>query len=305
MILLANTEAEPGFSHAVDTLLAGGAALDALVEGIGYVEAAPSVRSVGYGGWPNMVGDMECDGAVMDGTTLGVGSVGAVPRTLHVAALAREVMRRLPHVMLTGEGARRFASEIGFSEDDVLYPDSKRVWREKLDGLLDEKARAAFPNVPLIPLSNAITDPERVRDTTVFLGIDAGGNAAVATSTSGWAWKYPGRLGDSPIPGAGFYADSRYGVAACTHTGEMTMRCSTSHAVVQGLKFGLSLDAAVERAAEDLLALKGGFIGEVVIHALDNKNNHRVVTLRGSRPVSYWFWEPGMPAPERRQSEQL
>ena len=87
MILLANTEAEPGFSHAVDTLLAGGTALDALVEGIGHVEAAPSVRSVGYGGWPNMVGDMECDGAVMDGTTLSVGSVGAVPRTLHVAAL--------------------------------------------------------------------------------------------------------------------------------------------------------------------------------------------------------------------------
>lgn len=305
MILLANTEAEPGFSHAVNALLAGGAALDALVEGIGYVEAAPSVRSVGYGGWPNMVGDMECDGAVMDGTTLSVGSVGAVPRTLHVAALAREVMRRLPHVMLTGEGARRFASEIGFSEDDVLFPDSKRVWQEKLDSLLDEPARAAFPDVPLIPLSNAITDPERVRDTTVFLGIDAGGNAAVATSTSGWAWKYPGRLGDSPIPGAGFYADSRYGVAACTHTGEMTMRCATSHAVVQGLKFGLSLDAAVERAAEDLLALKGGFIGEVVIHALDNKNKHRVVTLRGEKPVSYWFWEPGMPAPERRQSEQL
>ncbi|WP_370675479.1 isoaspartyl peptidase/L-asparaginase [Pleomorphomonas sp. PLEO] len=305
MILLANTEAEPGFSHAVDTLLAGGAALDALVEGIGHVEAAPSVRSVGYGGWPNMVGDMECDGAVMDGTTLSVGAVGAVPRTLHVAALAREVMRRLPHVMLTGEGARRFASEIGFTEDDVLYPDSKRVWREKLDDLLDDKARAAFPNIPLIPLSNAITDPERVRDTTVFLGVDAGGNAAVATSTSGWAWKYPGRLGDSPIPGAGFYADSRYGVAACTHTGEMTMRCVTSHAVVQGLKFGLSLDAAVERAAEDLLALKGGFIGEVVIHALDNKNKHRVVTLRASKPVSYWFWEPGMPAPERRQSEQL
>ncbi|MBS1182258.1 MAG: asparaginase [Proteobacteria bacterium] len=305
MILLANTEAEPGFFHAVDTLLAGGAALDALVEGIGYVEAAPSVRSVGYGGWPNMVGDMECDGAVMDGTTLSVGSVGAVPRTLHVAALAREVMRRLPHVMLTGEGARRFASEIGFTEDDVLHPDSKRVWRAKLDDLLDDKARAAFPDIPLIPLSNAITDPERVRDTTVFLGIDAGGNAAVATSTSGWAWKYPGRLGDSPIPGAGFYADSRYGAAACTHTGEMAMRCATSHAVVLGLKFGLSLDAAVERAAEDLLALKGGFIGEVVIHALDKNNKHRVVTLRGSKPVSYWFWEPGMPAPERRQSEQL
>src|SRR5689334_18342544 len=114
MLLLANAEAWPGFPLAVDMLKAGAGSLDAMVAGIGRVEAEPKVRSVGYGGWPNMLGVMECDAAVMDGDTREVGSVGAVPDTLHVAALAHEVMKRLPHVMLTGDGARRFATEIGF-----------------------------------------------------------------------------------------------------------------------------------------------------------------------------------------------
>ncbi|WP_375263989.1 isoaspartyl peptidase/L-asparaginase, partial [Palleronia sp.] len=151
MILLANCEAEPGFFHTVAALKAGTGAVDALVEGIGHVEADPAVRSVGYGGWPNMIGEMECDAGVMDGTTREVGAVGAVPRTLPVARLAREVMRRLPHVMLTGAGARRFADESGFSSDEMLHPDSARGWWDKLEGLLDPAQRAAFPELPLAP----------------------------------------------------------------------------------------------------------------------------------------------------------
>ncbi|MDV2967544.1 isoaspartyl peptidase/L-asparaginase [Nitratireductor aquimarinus] len=305
MILLANCEAEAGFSESITDLKNGKSAVDALVRGIGFVEADPKVRSVGYGGWPNMLGVMECDAGVMDGTTRAVGTVAAVPRTLHVAALACEVMRRLPHVMLTGEGARRFADEIGFTTDDMLYPDSKRVWWEKLDGLMTEEQKGAFPDTPLAGLLGAITDPERVRDTTVFLGQDQTGGIATVTSTSGWAWKYPGRVGDSPIPGAGFYADSRYGAAACTHTGEMTMRSATAHAIVHGMKCGLSLDDAIQSAADDLLALDTGFIGEVVIHALDTHGNHRVVNLHGQGTVAYWFWEPSMAAPEKRQSQPI
>ena len=305
MILLANCEAEPGFFHTVAALKAGTGAVDALVEGIGHVEADPAVRSVGYGGWPNMIGEMECDAGVMDGTTREVGAVGAVPRTLPVARLAREVMRRLPHVMLTGAGARRFADESGFTSDEMLHPDSARVWWDKLEGLLDPAQRAAFPALPLAPFSKAITDPERVRDTTVFLGRDSGGDMAAVTSTSGWAWKYPGRHGDGPIPGAGFYADSRFGAAACTHTGEMTMRSATAHAVVHAMQLGLDLDRAVEAAARDLLALETGFLGEVVIHAIDAAGRHRVVNLLGRAPVSYWIWTPEMAEPERRLSEQF
>lgn len=299
-MLLANAEAWPGFDTTVDLLKQGGAGIDAMIEGIGKVEREAKVRSVGYGGWPNMLGEMEFDAGVMDGTTRDVGAVGAVPATLPVSALAREVMRHLPHVMLTGAGARRFATERGFAVDDTLHPDSKRVWWERLQKEMTPAQLAAFPDTPLAPLSNTITDPERVRDTTVFLARDASQGLGVVTSTSGWAWKYPGRLGDSPIVGAGFYADSRYGAAACTHTGEMTMRCGTSRAIVLALRLGHSLDDAVKLAVEELGELKTGFLAGVVIHAMDAAGNHKAVNFRCDEEIRYWYWDERMAAPELR-----
>ncbi|MGO4476237.1 N(4)-(beta-N-acetylglucosaminyl)-L-asparaginase [Massilia sp. 2TAF26] len=304
-MLLANAEAWPGFDTTVELLKQGGAGIDAMVSGIAKVEREAKVRSVGYGGWPNMVGEMEFDAGVMDGTTREVGAVGAVPGTLPVSRLAHEVMKHLPHVMLTGAGARRFATERGFDVDEVLHPDSKRVWWERLQKEMSPEQLAAFPDIPLAPLSNTITDPERVRDTTVFLGRDAGDNIGVVTSTSGWAWKYPGRLGDSPIPGAGFYADSRYGAAACTHTGEMTMRCGTSRSIVLALRLGHSLEDAVKLAVEELAELKTGFLAGVVIHAMDASGNHRVVNFRCDEEIRYWYWDERMGAPELRLASAL
>jgi len=299
-MLLANAEAWPGFDTTVELLKQGDAGVDAMVAGIAKVECEAKVRSVGYGGWPNMLGEMEFDAGVMDGTTRDVGAVGAVPGTLPVSRLALEVMRHLPHVMLTGQGARRFASERGFAVDDVLHPDSKRVWWERLQKEMSPEQLAAFPDIALAPLSNTITDPERVRDTTVFLGRDATNGIGAVTSTSGWAWKYPGRLGDSPIPGAGFYADSRYGAAACTHTGEMTMRCGTSRSIVLALRLGHSLEDAVKLAVEELSELTTGFLAGVVIHAMDAKGNHQVVNYRCDDEIRYWYWDERMAAPEIR-----
>ncbi len=299
-MLLANAEAWPGFETSVEQLKHGGPAIEAMVAGIGKVEREAKVRSVGYGGWPNILGEMEFDAGVMDGSTREVGAVGAVPATLPVSSLAHEVMKHLPHVMLTGAGARRFATERGFAVDEVLHPDSKRVWWEKLEKEMSLEQRAAFPDIALAPLSNTITDPERVRDTTVFLGRDAGENIGVVTSTSGWAWKYPGRLGDSPIPGAGFYADSRFGAAACTHTGEMTMRCGTSRSIVLALRLGYALEDAIELAVEELAELKSGFLAGVVIHAMDAKGNHQVVNYRCDEEIRYWYWDERMAAPELR-----
>ncbi|MYM67903.1 asparaginase [Pseudoduganella sp. FT55W] len=303
-MLLANAEAWPGFDTTVGLLKQGGASIAAMVSGIAKVEREAKVRSVGYGGWPNMLGEMEFDAGVMDGATRDVGAVGAVPATLPVSALAYEVMQHLPHVMLTGAGARRFASERGFAVDEVLHPDSKRVWWERLQKEMSPEQLAAFPDIALAPLSNAITDPERVRDTTVFLGRDATDNIGVVTSTSGWAWKYPGRLGDSPIPGAGFYADSRYGAAACTHTGEMTMRCGTSRSIVLAMRLGYSLQDAIKLAVEELSELKSGFLAGVVIHAIDAKGNHQVVNYRCEEEIRYWYWDERMAAPELRVAAQ-
>jgi N4-(beta-N-acetylglucosaminyl)-L-asparaginase len=303
MLFIANAEGWPGVPTTVEMLKDGVDSLTAIVAGIGKVEAETKVRSVGLGGWPNMLGEMECDAAVMDGTTREVGAVGAVPNTLPVARLAHEVMKRLPHVMLTGAGARRFATEIGFPIDDVLMTDSKRVWWERLEKELSPSEQERFPDVPLAPLLKAITDPERVRDTTVFLTADPARGIHAATSTSGWAWKYPGRLGDSPIPGAGYYADSRYGAAACTHTGEMTMRCSTARSIILAMKLGHSLEDAVTIAIEELSELKKGFLGGVVIHAVDAHGDHRVANFRCPGEIRYWLWDESMAEPELRAAQ--
>ncbi len=127
-------------------------------------------------------------------------------------------------------------------------------------------------------------DPEIGRDTTVFLAQDATGNICSATSTSGWGWKYPGRLGDSPIVGAGSYADSRHGAAACTGAGEMTIRCGTARSIV--------------------LALRGGLISRVTIHAIDTRGNHKVVAVNGSSDNWYWLWE-GQGAPRPMPAEPV
>ena len=300
MLLVANAEAWPGFPTTIEMLKAGADSLTAMVAGISKVELEPKVRSVGYGGWPNMLGVMECDAAVMDGNSREIGAVGAVPNTIPVARLAHEVLKQLPHVMLTGDGARRFATETGFAVDDVLIEDSKRVWWERLQTEMSSEQAAAFPNTPLAPLLKTITDPERVRDTTVWLSADAKRGIHTATSTSGWAWKYPGRLGDSPIPGAGYYADSRYGAAACTHTGEMTMRCATSRTIVLAMKLGYSLGDAIKLAVEELDELAEGFLGGVVIHAVDAKGNHQVTNFRCQGDIKYWLWDDSMPEPELR-----
>lgn len=304
MIILANSEATNGIGKSAELLLQKHNVLDALVEGISLVERDPNVRSVGYGGWPNMIGEMEFDAAVMDGTTLEVGAVGALQGTLSATKTAHQVMKRLPHVMLTGVGATRFAKECGFEDDDLLMPDSKRVWRNKIDKVVAPDQLAKFPNIPLAPLSNIITDPERVRDTTVFMGMGSDDHIAACTSTSGWAWKYPGRLGDSPIVGAGFYADNRFGAAACTHTGEMTMRAGTARSIILAMQLGRSLEQAIDLAVAELANLKGGFLGGVVIHAIDKHQNHKVVNFRCDETICYWYWDDTLPAPVQKIADK-
>jgi len=303
MIVIANSEGHPGIALSAEQLQQGKDGLRAIVEGIKLVELDPTVRTVGYGGWPNVLGDMELDASVMDGNSLRTGAIGALQGYLHPVEVAYRVMEDLNHEILVGEGAARFAAEINAVAGDNLIEDSKRVWWEKLEQSMTPEERAAWPNIPLAGLSNNATDPERVRDTTVFLSLDGQDKISAATSTSGWAWKYPGRLGDSPIIGAGSYADSRYGACACTHTGEMTIRCATSAAVVLYMKMGMSLDAAVYEAIEDLKYLKDGYTEGVTIHAIDKHGNHKVVSLNCPGPIKYWIWQTGMAEPELRDAE--
>jgi L-asparaginase / beta-aspartyl-peptidase len=291
MILLTNNEGTVGVPTAARLLANNTPALDAIEAGIRLIEADPTVRTVGRGGWPNLICELELDACVMDGTTLRTGAVGALKGYLHPVSVAREIMRRLPHEFLVGEGAARFAHEIGAPTADNLIEDSKRVWQDWFDRTLTPAQKQAWPDIPLADLCRHAIDPETGRDTTVFLAHDAHGDICSGTSTSGWGWKYPGRLGDSPIIGAGSYADTRYGAAACTGAGEMTIRCCTARSIVLYMKKGAAVADAVMEAVDDMRALKTGLINRVTVHAIDNRGDHKVVAVNGTGGNFYWLWE--------------
>jgi L-asparaginase / beta-aspartyl-peptidase len=304
MILLTNNEGTLGAPTTARLLADGRHALDAIEAGIRLIEADPSVRTVGRGGWPNLLCEMELDASVMDGTTLRSGAVGALQGYLHPVSVAREIMRRLPHELLVGQGAARFAREIGAATADNLIAESRRAWQDWFDHELDEEQKRTWPETELAPLCRHAIDPEVGGDTTVFLAQDSAGHICSGTSTSGWGWKYPGRLGDSPIVGAGSYADTRYGAAACTGAGEMTIRCGSARSIVLYMKTGASVADAVFEAAEDMRALKGGLISRVTIHAIDARGNHKVVAVNGAGDNYYWLWE-GQGGPRRVLAEPL
>lgn len=303
MILVTNVEAHPGVGRTAEDLAAGKDALEAIEAGIRLVESDPSVRTVGKGGWPNLLGEMELDAAVMDGSTLRTGAVGALKGFSHPITVARAVMERLPHEILVGEGAARFAGEIGAERDDNLIEDSVNRWKEWRDTHASKAELEQWPNIPLAELCREAIDPERGKDTTVFIASDANGNLASGVSTSGWAWKYPGRLGDSPIIGAGSYADSAYGAAACTGTGEMAIRANTSRSIVLYMKMGMSVDRAIDEAVADIRRLKGGLLTRLHLHAIDKNGAHRAISLNMENQRHYWLWREGDPKPTQKPYE--
>jgi beta-aspartyl-peptidase (threonine type) len=272
VIVVASSNGKVGIRQAMDVLRSGGTALDAVEAGIRQVEANPEDHSVGYSGYPNLLGQVELDAAIMDGATLAAGAVGAMRGYMYAISVARQVMERLPHVFLVGEGAERFAAEMGFERQDLLTKEAYSVWRERLCEDLPEQEVAGLPErKDLWRLVELATDPERARGTVNFVAQDGEGNIAAGVSTSGWAWKYPGRLGDSPVIGAGLYADNRAGAAACTGMGEMAIRACTAHSVVSYLRAGLSLQEAGRQGMEDLNHLEGRYLSVMSLIALDHE----------------------------------
>lgn len=295
MIIIASHNGAIGMNAALEALINGGSALDAVEIGTRLVEANPADHTVGYNGYPNILGDLELDASIMDGRTLDAGAVALMRGYPYAISVARQVMeRQLPHVFLAGEGAERFAREIGAEKWETMLSDEiVSVWQKRLresSALPDPSALDA--DTPLLESVNLATDPERVAGTVNFIAVDAESNICAGVSTSGWAWKYPGRIGDSPVIGAGVYADNRYGACACTGMGELAMRACTAYSVVAFLKAGMPVAVAARRAMEDLRDLGGDYIGGMNLIALDKHGNHTGMTTRPG--ATYIAQQPDM-----------
>ena len=221
-IIVASGNGLRAVEKAMELVKSGHDPLDAAIEGVAIVEADPKDHSVGYGGLPNEDGVVELDAAVMHGPTHGGGSVASIRNIMHPAAVARLVMQRTRHCLLVGEGAPRFARAHGFPEINLLTDEAREIWlhwketRDPKDDWLpppDEKV-AAFVREYMA---------NRVTGTIHCSVLDTHGDLGCTTTTSGLSWKIPGRVGDSPILGAGLYLDNEVGSAGSTGVGELNL----------------------------------------------------------------------------------
>jgi N4-(beta-N-acetylglucosaminyl)-L-asparaginase len=245
----------------MDILQKGGDTLDAAIAAVTVVEDDPNDTSVGFGGLPNEEGETELDASVMHGPTRRAGSVASVRRIKNVALLAKTVMEKTNHVMIVGEGAHRFAVDEGFPDMSLTTEKSRLAWlawkastsrnwrpgtdspewNEKMAGLFDtpEKQgwRAEIEQLVVHPPTGTIN----------CLAVNEKGEISGTTTTSGLAWKIPGRVGDSPIIGAGLFVDGEVGGAGSTGKGEENIKIAGGHTIVEMMRKGMSpTDACLE-----------------------------------------------------------
>ena len=214
-----------------EKLGSGGSVLDAVEAGVRVSEADPEVTSVGFGGLPDSKGELTLDACIMNPAG-DAGAVACLKHILHPISVARLVLEDTPHVMLVGEGALHFAMEKGFEKTDLLTPAARKAWEQwKKSGKADKPAGSDH-------------------DTIGLLAIDAGNDLAGACTTSGLAYKLPGRVGDSPIIGAGLFIDNEVGGAAATGVGELVMKTLGSFLIVELMRSGISPEEACRMALE-------------------------------------------------------
>jgi isoaspartyl peptidase/L-asparaginase-like protein (Ntn-hydrolase superfamily) len=269
----------PAARAAWRVLAGGGPALDAAVLAATYCEDDEAVDSVGYGGLPDASGEVTLDASVMDHRAR-CGSVACLRRVRHAARVARAVMEKTPHVMLAGEAATAFALAQGFREEELLSPRAAEAyarWRAEREGA---GARRDGPAPSAVARPRVNDPPARSHDTIGILAVDAGGTPGGACTTSGRAFKLPGRVGDSPIIGAGLYVDGKVGAATATGVGEEVVRVCGSYAAVDLMRRGAEPAEALAEVLRRVEANRAGRDVDVSLLALRNDGACAGMTLR-------------------------
>jgi N4-(beta-N-acetylglucosaminyl)-L-asparaginase len=238
---------------AMELIRSGADPLDAAIAGVAIVEADPKDRTVGLGGIPNEDGVVELDAAVMHGPTHGGGAVASIRNIVHPAAVARLVMKRTDHCLLVGEGALRFAKAHGFPEENLLTEDSRKIWLHWKETMSKDDDRIPPPDDELDPVVREFFGI-RKHGTIHCSALDTHGDLGCTTTTSGLFYKIAGRVGDSPILGAGLYLDNTVGSAGSTGRGEANLLNCSSFLIVEGMRRGLSPKDAIMETVKRIAA---------------------------------------------------
>jgi len=249
-------------AEAWKVLSKSGRAVDAVEAGVQVPEGDANDQSVGYGGLPDRDGKVTLDACIMDD----LGNCGAVmflEGIMHPIKVARLVMEKTPHVQLVGEGALQFALSNGFKIENLLTAQSKKAWDEWI-----KKAEYDPMTIPKLLEQNSLKDgngQQHNHDTIGMIALDAAGNLSGACTTSGMAYKMRGRVGDSPIIGAGLYVDNEIGAATSTGVGEEVVRICGSHTVTELMRQGYKPEEACKKAVQRIISMRGNKAKELQI----------------------------------------
>ena len=306
-IIIGSARTEVGLPAGMALLREGATALDAVEAALRECEDNVADHYVGTGGLPNARGEVELDASIMIGSTRAFGAVGAVRGFPHPISIARAVLDRLPqHCLLVGEGAELFAEELGFERAELLTDDAEQLFRSSLlpshTTAEGERTRAAPGDeryrVAAVELVGRFRRHDGPGGTSNVIGLDERGEIVVGVSTSGYPFKYPGRVGDSALPGAGNYCDGRFGGAACTGRGEMSMRITGARTIVDGLARGEDPSEACRAMLAEAATLPDAFASELRAICLTSDGRHggaaghagatyHVMTALGAAPEEF------------------
>lgn len=240
-VVISSENGIPAIEKAMEMIRAGADPLEAVVAGVNIVEEDPSDNSVGYGGLPNEDGIVELDASVMHGPTNRAGAVAALRGIKTPSKVAKLVMERSDHVLLVGEGALRFAKAHGFREEELLTEESRKIWLHWKE-TMSEKDDWLTPKDE--QMDEAVRRYFRTHGTINCNAVDGSGNIAGVTTTSGLSFKIPGRVGDSPILGAGLYVANEVGACGSTGRGEANLLNCSSFLVVENMRRGMGPEQA-------------------------------------------------------------
>lgn len=275
-----------------EILANGGTALDAVEKSTNTVEVDPEDVGVGYGGLPNEDGVVQLDASVMDGKTYNAGAVACIENIKTPCSVARIVMEKTDHILLVGKGALEFALKWGFKEENLLTEKARKIWLKWKENLNKDDDWGPPDHLRDLQMNAKMENIAFRHGTTNHLAVDKNGDIAGITSTSGLSWKIPGRVGDSPIIGAGLYVDNEVGAAGATGRGEDVIKSCATFYIVMRMKEGRTPQEACEDAIRMIVAkykkVNPNFFPTEKFIALNKKGEYGCAYLSGKIPAKMY-----------------